>query len=681
MIRLLLILVSLIFVILLAFMFVVISIPESTYRDQVEKAASKALNRPVTLTGDTSLSLFPEISIAIDGLKVANPDGFSAAYLLETGPAKARIKLWPLIDQRVEVAEISLTDAKIHLERLPDGRTSWATPDPADPTIQENTGNSAPPAQTDAPQTGSASIGRATLINFQVRYIDHVEGLDYQLSDLNADAKLSAGLQSFSFTGDGVLQDIDFKIAMTLDPVPALVARRPAALSLKLESAPANIGFEGTINDPDIGHIAGDLNVDSRPRSLASLLESDLDAGGLPEAFGLQSVIVGSASALQLSSLQFNLDDTRGAGTLNVDLGASRPALTGALRVDQLDLTPYFAATDANPAPSSGHAAWSNARLPFDSLSLLNAALTVRFDTIMLDQIRLTDGQINSTLEDGRLNLTTGTETAASGFQAFGGRWTSRLFIDTARGTPTVNLRATGQNISAAQIASTLFDYRGISGTGEFSLDLSSAGSSVDGLIGKLSGNAEAKLANGKLSGVNITRLVRTGDNLITALRTGTLDGNLIASAVGRDSETDFTSLLARFRLDNGIARVSDLDLVNPAISVAGTGSINLKAKRLDLRLQPTLTRQQADQSISLGLGGTPIPVRIRGDWAAPQISPDLDLIETQFRDRAADRLTSELQSLLSQRDPDSDKDETEPGSVSPEQAILNSAIGALIGR
>ena len=682
MVRLLLILVSLLFVIILAFMFVVISIPERTYREQVEKAASQALDRPVTLTGKTSLSLFPEIAVSVDGLKVANPDGFSAPYLLETGTAKARIKLWPLIDRRVEVAEVSLSDASIHLERLANGQTNWTSPTSTDATPPDNTetpdnaGSSRSPAQT-----GSAAINRATLSNCQIRYIDHVDGLDYSLANFNADARLRAGLEAFSLIGSGTLQGIDFAIDLSLDPIPALITGRPAALSLRLESVPANITFDGKLNEPELGYLDGELSIGLKPNVLAAALTMEQPPSALPQAFNLLSTVSGSAENFEFSSMLFDLDTTRGTGTLNIDLGTDRPAIRGDLHLNQLDLTPYLGNSTGPAAAGSGSSAWSDVALPFDSLALADAALAISFDLLVLDQIRLTNGRLASTLDNGRLSLMSGTEADTTGFRAFGGEWTSRLYIDAARSNPTVNLRASGRNINANQLAGTFLDYRGISGTGEFSMDLNASGTSLDRLISRLNGSAEAKLANGKLSGINITQLVHTGDDLITALRSGSLDSSLIASAIGRGSETDFTSLLTRLRLDNGTAHISNLDLVNPALSVSGTGSIDLKSKRLDVRLQPTLRRQQADQNISLGLGGTPIPVRIRGDWASPQISPDLDIIETQFRDRAADRLTSELQSLLSRRNSDSSDGETGSDSESPEEAILNTAIGALFRR
>ena len=52
-------------------------IPASAYRDRVEAAAGDALNRPVRLAGDVSLTILPRVQVVARDVTIANAEGFS----------------------------------------------------------------------------------------------------------------------------------------------------------------------------------------------------------------------------------------------------------------------------------------------------------------------------------------------------------------------------------------------------------------------------------------------------------------------------------------------------------------------------------------------------------------------------------------------------------------------------
>ncbi|MEE2929220.1 MAG: AsmA family protein, partial [Pseudomonadota bacterium] len=100
-------------------------IPSSVYKAQIESAATNALGRQVVLNGEASLSIFPVIAARVDGVEVANPEGFTDDLMVDAGSLRASVKLLPLLSSRVEIAQITLEDATISLERLADGTANW----------------------------------------------------------------------------------------------------------------------------------------------------------------------------------------------------------------------------------------------------------------------------------------------------------------------------------------------------------------------------------------------------------------------------------------------------------------------------------------------------------------------------------------------------------------------------
>ena len=93
-------------------------VPKAVYKAQIEKAATGALNRDVSLTGDVTVSVFPRISASVGGVTVANPEGFSAPNMIEAGELRGSVKWMPLLSRRVEVQELSFVDANVQLEKL-----------------------------------------------------------------------------------------------------------------------------------------------------------------------------------------------------------------------------------------------------------------------------------------------------------------------------------------------------------------------------------------------------------------------------------------------------------------------------------------------------------------------------------------------------------------------------------
>ena len=103
-------------------------------------------------------------------------------------------------------------------------------------------------------------------------------------------------------------------------------------------------------------------------------------------------------------------------------------------------------------------------------------------------------------------------------------------------------------------------------------------------------------------------------------LTSGTLSG----WQESQEKATDLSQLSASFQIDKGQANTTDLNLVGPLVKMTGTGTIDLGAQTLALRVEPKLamtTEGQGRTSDPVAFG---IPVAINGPWAAPSISLDV---------------------------------------------------------
>lgn len=259
-----LIILGALFAIVLAIIAVVpFLIPSSVYKAQIETAASKALGRDVVLKGDASLSILPVISARVDGVEVANPEGFTDALMVDAGSLRASVKLLPLLSSRVEIAQITLEDATISLERLADGKANWEF-GPSEPAESEG-----------AFETG---IDRAALSNTAVYYRDRTTATEYALTEFSGTARLTAFDQPLSSAGEGLLNGQAFDYSLRLETIAALIEQAPVELAVSLGTIYGEVAYEGALTLADIPVLDGafDMSSDTLGDALSILGDQDL---------------------------------------------------------------------------------------------------------------------------------------------------------------------------------------------------------------------------------------------------------------------------------------------------------------------------------------------------------------------------------------------------------------------
>ena len=252
--RILILLGALIAVLIAAAVIVPFLIPTSVYKAQIETAASNALDREVKLTGDAKLSILPIISARVDGVEIANPDGFSDPLMIEAGSLRADVKLWPLLSQRVEIGKVTLEDATVRLERLADGQVNWEFGDPS------NAPDTPAPESGDGFETG---IDRAALTNTAVFFNDRTDNTSYALTEFNASARMTALDKPFSSSGDGKLNGQPFDYTARIDTIAALTAQEAFAVNASVGTIYGDYSYEGDVTLAETPLLDGAFDIDS----------------------------------------------------------------------------------------------------------------------------------------------------------------------------------------------------------------------------------------------------------------------------------------------------------------------------------------------------------------------------------------------------------------------------------
>lgn len=308
-------------------------IPASVYKAQIESAATKALGRDVTLKGDASLSVFPVIAARVDGVEIANPEGFSDPVMIEAGSLRASIKILPLLSRRVEVAQVTLDDATVRLERLADGSVNWEFAPEQAPAEEED-----PTESSGSLETG---IDRAKLSNTAVFYRDWTTDTQYALTDFNATARLTAFDKPLTSTGDGLINGQAFDYRIRLETIAALGEQAPVTLDVTLGTIYGDIAYDGALTLADEPFLDGtfDVSSDTLGQALAILGDNDLPiVASALDSVSAKGVITGG-----LMTAALNFDElTLSATGLDVDYKGSvqlgtTPVLDGTVDLNAAD--------------------------------------------------------------------------------------------------------------------------------------------------------------------------------------------------------------------------------------------------------------------------------------------------------------------------------------------------------
>ena len=150
-----------------------------TFVPRLEEELSAATGRRVSLGGDLSLSFFPWLSLSFSDLQVGNPQGFGDGNFLQVRSFEARVKVLPLLRNRVEISRFVVGGLSLNLEKRVDGRGNW----------QGLLGQSQRPPAASLP---GAWLGRLSRLSFsllaitdgQVRWRDAASQQEQRVDDI-----------------------------------------------------------------------------------------------------------------------------------------------------------------------------------------------------------------------------------------------------------------------------------------------------------------------------------------------------------------------------------------------------------------------------------------------------------------------------------------------------------------
>jgi AsmA protein len=559
-------------------------------RDAVRQEAINEI-RAVTglnpmLRGKATVSLFPSgtVSFADVALGDAKHPALTAERLT------ARLRFFPLLIGRVEIADVALEKPTIAVDMEPNGQSNWSG------LVQ-----ALARSQKASPQRIAAfseiRINQGTVV---VR--ERSRKISETLNDVELSLAWPSISKSFGATGRFVWHAEPVDASITLGDFPAALTGNRSGIKLRLASAPMKVALDGAISVKPTLKLEGTLAADSS--SLRDALvwtgQKPLPGGGFGR-FSLKALTDVIAGTVSLSNVNVELDGNTAEGVLTFATDG-RQALQGTLAANKLDLTPYISTVRLLAA---NEREWSSGRISLNGLSDLDLDLRLSAGTVVVSNAKLGRTAIGANLRGGHLTVTIGEA------QAYGGVIKGSL----ALANFDAGVDAKGQlhftDVDLENCLGQLFGLHRLEGKGDLSFSVEGSGESVLGVTRTMSGTAMLTGRNGALAGLNVEQLLRR-------LERRPLSGG----GEFRTGRTPYDKLSVALKISQGTVTVEDMKIVGPAVRLALAGSASVPARELDLKGTAALIEAKKTSAAPFEL-----PFIVQGTWDDPIMLPDAEAL------------------------------------------------------
>ena len=613
----------------------------NTYKAKIAAEVQQSTGRELKLQGDIKLSVIPWVALELGPASLGNPAGFGDEPFLSFTHASVRVRLLPLLRQRLEVARVEVEGLDLRLRKNAAGRGNWQGAETGQPL-----------AKSDEEHAGAAlgleSFANIRIENGRLAYEGiTVEKVNLETGSLAADRHIPVNLTfeanrapaaeqlslnaKFDLSQDAAQKPLRFSAVHLSGTLNRAGDGRPAHWDLSAPEINVNVTeqtFAAQAFDLSYSgvHLTGsaratkiidDLSV-TGSLTLAPLVLREIEPRlgfSLPKTRDPKALSQLSATtdfaydsnALALTHLQLHLDDTQIQGNLKL-LAGDTQALQFNLAVDQINLDRYRPPEVAPQSASPGPAAQPRN---------FNAMGTLTIKAAQFARLDLSDVRVTVADKDKVMHL------SPIEAEVDGGRSSGDITLDSRGASPTMSVDEQLTGIDMARLLANTAGKGRLSGKATLNLKATARGAGVDAMLKTLTGHLDVNLADGALEGIDVGYELSLAQALID---------KSTAPARASTGRTPFQAFKLSSQITNGVAETHDLTIASQAIKVAGQGSANLATKGIDFKLLASV--------VTAPTRNTDIPLKVTGTYANPTVRPDIEGV-------AKDQLKQKLQDVL----------------------------------
>lgn len=572
------------------------------YKDKISQQVLQHTGHTLQINGDISWSFFPWLGLKVEKVAFGNLPAFGSGNMATVDEAQVKVAVIPLFFGKVSVSDLVLDNLQLDLIQDKNGNGNW----------QMSGTNSNQPATTTSSSSNSKfnfAVDNVSISSGDIHWRNMQTGQDIQLNDIDIQGKHIGFDTPFAIDASVNVNSVQPKIKAAVSLSGDFDINSDfSKFSLSDLTAKINgLTIEGNLTGrKNITGLTYSGNVTVAEFSPKAWLQSmSMPAINTANSKALTSFsgninFKGSDKNISLDPIKMTLDNSNLTGNLGVE-NFSAPAIQFQLAVDQFNMDDYLPQASGNNASSATTQQPASA-LPTQTLRQLNIHGNLTVNKLTMMKLQMSNAKVGVDAQNGVLNL--------SPIQAnlYQGSTTSNIRYDVTQMTPRLTINSKLQQVQVQPLIKDMMNINNISGTANFSMNLSASGDNPDRLVKTLGGNGSFSLTDGMIQGINIDYQIQRAQALLQKSS---------PPAQSTADNTPIGTMSGTFTMNNGIAHNDDLIIKTPAAQATGAGDINLPQRSMDYTL--TLTATQSNQ-----LQGQKVPLHITGPFS--NLSYNLDV-------------------------------------------------------
>ena len=496
------VLVSLVVLLVIAVVALPPLLGESLIKPRVVEAVRDATGRELRIDGDIGLSVFPNVSVEMTEVALANAPGADPQDMVSFDSLELELPLMPAISRNIVVERLILRNPKVVLRQDAEGKGNWefegqaGASEPAEPT-EEGSGE---------PPINDLSLVDVRIEGGSVSFQSEQSGQSYEIDGLNLVAALENLQSPLSLDGDLTLNGEAVELDVKLDTPGKAMAQEAFQVVAGLKSSMLSLGYDGSLTPQPVPGLAGqfDLDVGSVGELLAWLGQPLPAEQPDPGPLAVSARFSGDGAKATLEEAKITGDGLEATATGSFD-GSSEP-MKVALEVQSgmIDIDRYL--PPPAPASEAAPAAEAESQPP---RSLEDLLASIPDEPIDLGPLKGTEADVRVDIggvkamgyEVGPLALTLGLTGGVlnadlSELGLYGGNVVAKVGLDGSGDALDAQVDVTVDNVDVGALAAVAQPEGELPVAGAVSADLtaSTAGASPRALVQALSGKLDVDL-------------------------------------------------------------------------------------------------------------------------------------------------------------------------------------------
>ena len=365
-------------------------------RNKVVEQLSEWTGKEIMLMGPATLSVFPNLSIELQGLSIASSKDVDAIPLVTMDGLTAQIHLLPLLTGNIEVDRFILIRPRMDLRVDAGGQRSWDF-ERDEKTAVESTSQSGESEYSSPIQ--SFQIGLMEIQDGQIKYSDLSTGTQFEATAINTKINWPDMTSPLTATGSLVWDGEVVEFGTEIADAPGLISGNSSQTKLTISASPVEVSLSGLANTAADLAMDGDLELKAPSlRSLARWVGVEIPAGPGLGALALETHITAGGNKISLSETKINLDENSAEGAITLKTMEGRSYIQATLAMATLDLNPYLSqpttesAAEAPAADTESIRSWSREAFDLSALKFADADLRLSAGRILAADLDLGSG-------------------------------------------------------------------------------------------------------------------------------------------------------------------------------------------------------------------------------------------------------------------------------------------------